>query len=81
MTDESGFAIRFELDTPGPAFYAGRTEDGALGFAATLFTAEVWATEVVARNFLANGYGPTMQKFGRIVRVEDGVEVGLPVAS
>jgi len=73
----TGYAVRFDVpgNPPEGAFYAGRTPDGALGFAPSLASAEVWATEVIAGNFLANGYGPNMSAVGTVVRVIDGVEV------
>ena len=81
MGNESGYTIRFAFppDDGSGVVYAGRTPDGALAFAPTLATAEVWATATVAGNFLANGYGNAYARIGSVVRVEDGVEVAFDV--
>lgn len=78
MSGESGFTIRFDIPVDDPeagVMYAGRTPDGALAFAPTLESAEIWGTEKIAGRFLENGYGPNMRTVGRVVEVVDGVEV------
>lgn len=70
----NGYAVRFDLED-SPPIYAGKMSDGALGFANTLETAEVWPSEEIAARFLANGYGPNMGAAGSVVEVVDGAEV------
>jgi hypothetical protein len=53
LNNVSEWVIEFEDD--GGKFYAGLA-DGAWGFAPTTETAEVFATEEVARRLLTNAY-------------------------
>jgi hypothetical protein len=76
---DTGYTIRFDVwvedGEDAGTLFAGFTADRALAFANTLETAAIWPSEVVASRFLANGYGPSMQAIGKVVRVVDGVEV------
>ncbi len=64
------YAIRFDYPE-GDTLYAG-LHKGALGWAPTIKSAQLYSSEDEAERFLKNGYGASA-RYGRVVVVKDAV--------
>jgi hypothetical protein len=68
------YAIRFDYPEADKPVFAGMHK-GALGWAPTLATANIYDDAEVAARVLENGYGDGTRPWGRVVQVKAGYPV------
>lgn len=64
------YAVRFDFPEAPEPVYAGLYR-GAWGWAPTLRTAELFDDADTAARTLANGYGESTRRFGRVIAVDE----------